>query len=216
MTATPTLFNLAEYEVYPDDFCPDDWETPCDIARPMARLLLPSDRRVLEPAAGTGQIARWVDGDRFLVCNELNPVRFRRGEQLLPAATKVGGLSRIWTNTDFLQSEPHVWYDTIISNPPFSLAVEFLETALTLLNPDNPSARVLFLLPIAFFSTQERCDRLEALDCRIYQRHRIRGRLRYLKNGIPVRHDRQCDDCVYDFRPSRTGDAAPERVLNPR
>jgi hypothetical protein len=200
--------SLIEATQISDEWNADDWETPPEIAFPMAKLVLPTDKVILEPAAGTGGIVRFLPSgeDRLILANEINPLRYQIGDrQRYPAK---------WINSDFLEWGTDYRFDLMITNPPFSLGLEFVEHGLRFLNTANPTARLLCLLPIAFFSSQERCDYFESLDCRIYQRHRIRGRVAYLKNGVQMQ-GRQCDDCVYDIRPGKDGDAAPERVLNP-
>jgi hypothetical protein len=37
-------------------------------------------------------------------------------------------------------------FDLIVTNPPFSLAIQFIEQGLRLLDKDNPNARLLYLL----------------------------------------------------------------------
>lgn len=215
MISAPTLFDVSQYQARSEDWCSDDWETPDDVARPMAGLLLPTDRRVLEPSAGTGQIVKWIEtgfGDRILIANELNPRRFEAGK------SKSKGRALVyWNNGDFLRFTTELPpmgdcspvermanvfnpFDCIIGNPPFSLALDFIEVGLRLLNPANPEARILFLLPSAFFQSKGRGDRLQSLPCRIHQVHAIKGRVAYLQNGR-AQSGRQCDDSVFDIRP---------------
>ncbi|MBE9037652.1 hypothetical protein [aff. Roholtiella sp. LEGE 12411] len=55
----------------------------------------------------------------------------------------------------------------IISNPPFSKCVEFVERSLCLLNPDNPESRILFLLPLDWTGSKERGNAWRKLNAHI-------------------------------------------------
>ena len=57
------------------DFTPDCWETPSLVAQKMAALITKSDRRVIKPAAGTGQIAQYLPTGSF--CCEIKPNRLQ-------------------------------------------------------------------------------------------------------------------------------------------
>lgn len=79
---------------------------------------------ILEPSAGEGHIVKVLKD--FYPYNEIvaNDIAYR-GSRL--GIDVNGGI-------DFLNYEPHRKYDTIITNPPFALAQEFIEKALTLTN----------------------------------------------------------------------------------
>jgi hypothetical protein len=185
------------------------WESPPEIACKMAALLTNKDLAILCPAAGRGNIARYIKAGwlptkqvRGVCAVELNPQRMADGKILAPYVW--------WKCADFLKLEPVAEYDVAIENPPFSLAMSFLERSLLWLNPANPDARLLYLLPGDFFASRERCDQFEALDCHIHHRYRIRGRVAYIKEGVQV-EGRMIYDCVYDIRPGKIG--ASETVL---
>ena len=204
-----TLFNTEAYSVVPEDWTSDCWETPPEIARKMAALLTDKDLAILCPAAGRGSIASRIKVGllptkqaRGVYAIELNPQRVADGQILVPRV--------LWECADFLNLKPVPEYDVVIENPPFSLALGFIERSLLWLNPANPEARLLYLLPGDYFASQERCDRFEALDCHIHHRHRIRGRVAYIKEGVQM-EGRQISDCVYDMRPGKFG--ASETVL---
>ena len=204
-----TLFNTAEYSVADESWTSDCWETPPGIARKMAGLLTDKDLAILCPAAGRGNIASQIKVGllstkqaRGVYAVEVNPQRVADGQILAP---------RVWWEcADFLNLKPVPEYDVVIENPPFSLALQFLERSLLWLNPANPEARLLYLLPGDCFASQERCDQFEALDCHIHHRYRIRGRVAYIKEGVQM-ESRQISDCVYDIRPGEIG--ASETVL---
>ncbi len=115
----------------------------------------------------------------------------------------------LWIENSFFAVSPGS-VDVVCTNPPFSRAIEGIERALKWLNPENPNARLLFLLPGDFFCSQERSDRFEAIDCHIAHRYRIRGRVGYIKEGI-AQDQRQIYDCVLDIRPGKSG--ATETLL---
>jgi hypothetical protein len=192
-----SLFPLPDYE---PDFTPDCWETPDHIAQRMASLVLPSDRRIMEPAAGTGQIAQYLPPGSF--CCEIKPNRVQRLRLKAPHCQPI--------QADFLSLERgmpplsefeglHQGFDVIVTNPPFSLAIEFIEQGLRLLNTGNPSARLLYLLPIDFCSSVERGKAFQALECHIHHEYRILNRVAYMRDGKPQK-GRQIYDAVFDIR----------------
>lgn len=149
-----SLFPLQNLET---DFSADDWETPSDVASSMAALVKTSDRRVLEPAAGSGQIAQFLPPGSL--CCEIKPHRVALGKHIAPQCH--------WLQADFfslnLESLPlsdieqlSQGYDLIITNPPFSHCIEFLQQGLKLLNRNNLQVRLLYLLPVDFCSSVER------------------------------------------------------------
>lgn len=198
IAATPTLFDTNQYDVAAENFAGDDWETPPEIAQKMAALVLP-DEEVLEPFAGRGAIARYFKGKTIAI--EIRSNRVRDGKVFAPNA--------IWHEGSFF-AMPFGTVDVVCTNPPFSRAVEAIDQSLQWLNPNNPNARLLFLLPGDVFAAQERSDQLEALDCHIAHRYRIRGRVGYIKEGVRL-DQRQVYDCVYMIKPGKVG--ATETVL---
>ncbi len=193
-----SLFPLPELEA---DFTADDWETPNDIARAMAALVKTSDRRVLEPAAGSGQIAQFLPTGSF--CCEIKPYRVSLGRKKAAQCH--------WIQSDFLELDRESpllrdieqltqGYDLIITNPPFSQCIQFLQQGLKLLDRNNPDARLLYLLPVDFCSSVERGQALRALDCHIHHEYRILNRVAYLRDGKAYK-GRQIYDAVFDIRP---------------
>lgn len=202
-----------------DEFTNDDYETPDHIAKAMCGLVLPSDHRILEPFAGTGQIAKFIPGDRHLVCNEIKPSRCKKGAKTVRAD--------YWLNENFFADEflPDC-FDLIISNPPFSLCLEAIERSLSLLNQNNPTSRILFLMPLDWNCSKSRAQRWSELDAHIHHVYRIPERIDYLINGKPcsrtpkklsngkdminpltrkpkMMSGRQCYDAVFDIRLGR-------------
>lgn len=195
-----SLFPLADFEA---GFTADDWETPDDVACRMAGLVRPSDLRILEPAAGSGQIAKYLPSGSF--CCEIKSNRVALGQKKAPQCH--------WKQYDFFtlaielirlneKNEARYGCDVIITNPPFSKAIEFIEQGLTLLNRDNSNARLLYLLPIDFCSSIKRGMAFKALDCHVYHEYRIMNRIAYIRGGKSVK-GRQIYDAVFDIRPGR-------------
>jgi hypothetical protein len=95
--------------------------------------------RIFEPAAGDGGMARtiretWPDADVDLA--DIEPIR-----GVVPFG-------------DFLLTEPRPDYDLVITNPPFSLALEFCQRAL--LWRRTPGSVVAMLLRLGFLGAQKR------------------------------------------------------------
>lgn len=195
--------SLFERTYYEADFTRDCWETPDAIAQRMAALVLKSDRRIMEPAAGSGQIAQYLPPGS--VCCEIKPLRVQRlrlkAPHCQPLQTDFLSLAlNIAPLSEFIELEQG--FDLIITNPPFSLAIEFIDQGLRLLNKDNPNARLLYLLPIDFGCSIKRGTALATLDCHVYHVYWIRDRIAYIRDGIAYK-GRQCYDAVFDLRPGK-------------
>jgi hypothetical protein len=212
-----------------EQFTNDDYETPDWLAKAMCSLILPADKYILEPFAGTGQIVKYLPSDsealrrnRITDAVEIKPSRFR-SLSLLPPQKRTGSLYQ----SNFFEMQKWDFgseYDLIITNPPFSLCVEAIAHALTLLNLDNPDARLLFLMPLDWNCAQSRAKKWGKLDAHIHHVYRIAKRVDYLKKGIPMSQcqkikdgvpqfdkngkpimnsGRQCYDAVFDIRPGK-------------
>jgi hypothetical protein len=194
-----------------DDFTNDDYETPDWLAKAMANLVLPTDKQVLEPFAGSGQIAKYLPTDRSVECLEIKYSRFLEGKNNAPFAA--------WVNGDFFK-DASIWgCDLIVTNPPFSLCVEAVAKSLRLLN-NSPNSRLLFLMPLDWNCSQGRAKAWESLNAHIHHIYPIADRVDYLKEGIPMskcqkiinglpqfkngkpvmNSGRQCYDAVFDIR----------------
>jgi len=187
---------LNEIGITEGEWSSDDWQTPDEIACLMAKLVNPSDCTILEPCAGSGQIAKFINIDfRFGVALDINHRRVASGRVNVPEWQ--------WEKGDFLTDFFVQKYDLIITNPPFSKCVEFIKRSLTLLNPDNPDARLLFLLPLDWNCPKGRAEVWRSLDAHIHHVYRIKGRVAYLDGlGVPQK-GRQCSDAVFDIRPGK-------------
>lgn len=171
-----TLFPL---EIFEDNFTPDDYETPDYVAEAMSKLVLPSDRSILEPFAGTGQISKFLPDDRFVDCFEIKGSRVAAGKINAP---KSRWLQADFFDLDFTLLPRKYYYDLIITNPPFSLCLKGIRRSLSLLN-NSPESRLLFLMPIDWYCSKRISKQWEELDAHIHHIYPIKGRVDYLKNG---------------------------------
>jgi hypothetical protein len=197
-----------------EEFTNDDYETPDKEAKAIASLVLPTDKNILEPFAGSGQIVKYLPSDRISTVAEIKYCRILQLRQLRNHSFNFNG--------DFFKLVNFTRYDLIITNPPFSLCMEAIAHSLKLLNPDNPTARLLFLIPLDTFSSQGRSEQLKSMDAHIHHTHLIPKRVDYLKDGEPMskcqkikdgvpqfdkngkiilNSGRQCYDAVFDIRP---------------
>ena len=129
-----SLFPLPKFEA---DFTPDDWETPDDIAQRMASLIQPDERRILAAAAGSGRIAKHLPTGSF--CCEIKSNRVESGIKNAPHCHWLGGDFMIYPFEKLMSK-----WDLIITNPPFTRCVQFIERGLELLDKENPGARLLY------------------------------------------------------------------------
>lgn len=178
----------------PEVFTANDWETPDEVARFIGSLIVSTDRTFLEPAAGRGNLLKYLPADCPTLAYEIKAARVADGIREYPWA--------LWANGDFLAESQYACRHVVISNPPFDLGVEFLRKSLDALDPTYRSARCLFVLPVDYWQSQKRCDALAAMDCHIHRVYALRGRVAYIREGIPERN-RQCYDAVFDIRPGR-------------
>lgn len=135
----------------PDDF----YSTPAwAVHRLLEACPLPAGRW-LEPCAGTGAIMHAVDAVRLDV--EWSAVELREEERpkLLATTPRV----RIG---DYLAESPGLRFDVLLTNPPFSLMVEFLERALC------DAAYVVMLGRLAFLETAQRAPLFHAAQPDVY------------------------------------------------
>lgn len=206
---TPQQNSLFPPEIKPtvqDDWCADDWETPDQVAKFMASLLTRDDYLVVEPSAGTGQIAKYLPNTT--ICTDVNRPRCEAGATIAPHCYWA---CADWLDPDVIDSviAPYYYWlcgdglvlgeggiDCIIGNPPFSLGIEFLAVSAQRL---ADKGRILFLLPSEYFQSQARAIALQKTGLVITHQWAIAGRVGYLKQG-EVFNQRQCYDSVFEFK----------------
>lgn len=201
-----------------DLWSPDDWETPDRIASAMANLVLPSDKRILEPSAGTGQIVKFLPSgisrsatSKIVWCLEPNPRRFQILRKIsFSPFHEIDSSVRFPVSTcDFFEDMnvfPKHKFDLLITNPPFSKIQTFIQRGLTFLNPENPTARLLYLLPIDWMSLKSVAQWWQETDAHIHHVYAVAGRIAYIKNGVPI-SGRRRNDAIFDIRLGRDGSA---------
>jgi hypothetical protein len=207
-----------------EEFTNDDYETPDKEAKAIASLVLPTDKNILEPFAGSGQIVKYLPSDRNIDAVEIKPSRARK---ILEWNDRRNRGLVVWEGMDFFETFTIKGnlrvYDLVVTNPPFSLCMEAIAHSLKLLNPDNPTARLLFLMPLDWNCAQSRAKVWNELDAHIHHVYRIPKRVDYLINGVPcsktpkkldngkdminalsrkpkMMSGRQCYDAVFDIR----------------
>jgi hypothetical protein len=210
---------LFQEQVTTGDFTNDDYETPDWLSKAMANLVLLTDKQILEPFAGSGQIAKYLPGDRLVECLEIKYSRCLEGKEKAKSAA--------WINGCFFNDVLSGCFDLIITNPPFSLCVEAVAKSLRLLN-NSPNSRLLFLMPLDWNCSQGRAKVWESLNAHIRHIYPIADRVDYLKEGIPMskcqkiiqgvpqfknrkpvmNSGRQCYDAVFDIRLGKQNSAS--------
>lgn len=100
-----------------------------------------SDDSILEPAAGEGHIVK--------VLKERYPYNEIIANDLIERPSRYG--IEVNGNIDFLSYEPHRKFGTIITNPPFKYAQQFIEKSLLL-----AEHYVIMFAKIQFLETVER------------------------------------------------------------
>lgn len=101
---------------------------------------------ILEPSAGNGIIIEELRKAGYT--NYIHAIEIREEEKenlkRLADTVQIG---------NFFDADPAITYDVIIGNPPYSQAQEFIDKALSLL---NPGGRLIFLLRTNFLESQKR------------------------------------------------------------
>lgn len=132
----------------PDDF----YETPAWVVEALLPHL-PTGGKVLDPGCGSGAILRAIMATPPFVHADLNGIEIHEG-RADEARALFGDARKFHVQTgDFLTAhiESH---DLIIGNPPFSLAMAFVEKSLALAKPYRGT--VAMLLRMNWLASQER------------------------------------------------------------
>jgi len=112
---------------------------------------------VLEPACGHGAITR-----------------------VLSRITPLWSAYDIQMGTDFLDEKEQ--YDIVLTNPPYSLAFEFIQKA-----KEVAREKIIFLLPLSYLHGKKRYDTI--WTDKKFPLARIYVFTRYPMLGVPLRHD---------------------------
>ena len=132
----------------------DFYATPLDAVYALLdnyKGICPNDH-ILEPSAGNGNIIKALRKSGYK--NFITAVELREEEK---NNLKENGASEV-AILDFLQYGELVNinnYDVIIGNPPYSMAKEFIDKSLSLL---NPGGRLIFLLRTNFLESKKRFE----------------------------------------------------------
>lgn len=142
----------------------DYYPTPRGVVRqfvPQLKPYLPYGRldplsteplRVLEPAIGDGRLAQVLVEEGVVDAAHLHGVDVR-AEAV--AESRSLGFGRV-DHADFFEwRAPHA-YDLVITNPPFSLAQQFLDRMFDAVDRKNRRGTVVALLRLAFLATATR------------------------------------------------------------
>jgi SAM-dependent methyltransferase len=145
----------------------DFFETPAWAVHAILPHLphLPSGGRVLDPGCGTGAILRALTGKAPLQAGvlgppfeltdlygvELDPARAEKARRVFFAAR----LEHHVTVADFLLPSGET-FDLVVGNPPYSLALEFVERSLELTR--HRRGTVAMLLRLCWLGSQERAS----------------------------------------------------------
>lgn len=128
----------------------DFYATPVNAIIPLLENYIIADELdlILEPSAGNGAIIDTLRAAGYT--NHIHAIEIRKEEKenLMRNATTV-------SIEDFLDADPIITFDVIIGNPPFSLAQEFIDKSLSLL---NPGGKLIFLLRTNFLESKKRFE----------------------------------------------------------
>lgn len=126
----------------------DFYATPPETVRAFLASFdgISSGDRILEPSAGNGQIIKVLREGGY--DNRIDAVELRPEER--------GTLEALADNVtigSFFDYEPDCGYDVIMGNPPYSLALDFINKSLELL---HPGGLLIFLLRTNFLESEKR------------------------------------------------------------
>ena len=126
----------------------DFYTTPPETVRALLDNFdgISSADRILVPSAGNGQIIRVLR--EYGYDNRIDAVELRPEEQ-----ATLETLADIVTIGSFFDYNPGLGYDVIIGNPPYSMALEFINKSLELL---HPGGLLIFLLRTNFLESEKR------------------------------------------------------------
>ena len=124
----------------------DFYETPQDcILNFLKHHPIDPNAVILDPCVGTGAFPKALRMAGYT--NQIDTIEIDSNFKAVPEASN-------HHCEDFLQLEPPYKYDVIFSNPPYSLAEEFIKKAFTLANKEK--FEIIYLLRLNFLGAQKR------------------------------------------------------------
>lgn len=179
-------------------FNPDNYESPDVVGFYLSQKYPAFEKRVLEPTAGTGQLAKFYNKPDT-ICFEIDHDRMIKGREVADQCT--------WYNQDFLKAQFYTdeRYDLIIANPPYgddpnrhdrTLPIAFIDKCLDLVTPIGD---VIFLLESDYFKSKRRYPLLTEKGIYLDSVTDLVGRLRFLKNGVPSESQTTRYHSIYSF-----------------
>lgn len=122
----------------------DFYETPIKTIKLFLNNYQIQGNNILEPCAGNGNISKTIK--QYYPSCRLDQVEIREEEK-----NNLQPYGNIYIE-NFLNWQPKKYYDCIITNPPYSLAKEFIEKSLIIAN------EVIMLLRLAFLESKKRYE----------------------------------------------------------
>ena len=125
----------------------DFYATPISVIENLFNHYELKEGNVLEPSSGNGNFIKVI---KEKYDNNITAIEIRKEEQ--------NNLNKYADEViigDFLKWQPNKKYKTIIGNPPYSLALEFLEKCFEIADKDT---EIVMLLRTAFLESQKRYD----------------------------------------------------------
>lgn len=128
----------------------DFYATPVNAIIPLLENYIIAEELdlILEPSAGDGAIIDTLRAAGYT--NPIYAIEIREEER-----EKLERNATIVSIEDFLTADLDFNFDVIIGNPPFSLAQEFIDKSLSLL---NPGGKMIFLLRTNFLESKKRFE----------------------------------------------------------
>ena len=126
----------------------DAYYTPIPVITNLLKHHKIKDGNILEPSAGCGNFTKTIKEHGYN--NHITSLELREEERdnLLIHSDEV-------IITDFLKWTPDNKYKTIIGNPPYSLALEFMEKCFEIADKDT---EIIMLLRTAFLESKKRYE----------------------------------------------------------
>ena len=138
----------------------DFYATPIPVVKNFLNHYKLQQGYVLEPSAGNGNIVMAL---REEGCNNFNPITALELREEERNNLYTSGADKVII-TDFLSWKPDREYTTIIGNPPYTYALEFMNKCFEFATKET---EIIMLLRTAFLESQKRYD--------FWQKHELNG-----------------------------------------